>query len=251
MKRSAQVLLVVGAIMLTGCGRVVEPVVLVPCPSGTCWDLSAGSRLGVNDEPSDGVLTVDDAHAWQFPTVPGYRYVVLTRVLSGSADTYLSFVPLIDPYSHALVDVGSAEGLSFTASDHTAFVAVADRGNDAGTDYTVRVVSYDERLDPLPGTTSLAINAAPVPRALVPGELARYVFSAERGTDYTIRVETTRGAVATYASLIPSVDDDWYDLTDVSNVMLFTATETGRYYVAVLDRAGTAGSELTIRITSP
>ncbi len=244
-------LVCVVSFVLAACGPIVEPVVLVPCPSGTCWDLSAGTPLGVNDAPSEGVLSRDEAHAWRFDTVPGHRYLVLTRVFVGSADTYVSFSPLIDPYTQAMVDVGSSEGLSFTATAYVAFIAVADRGNDAGTDYTVRVVSYDERLDPLPGTTSLAINAPPVPRALAPAELARYVFSAVRGTDSTIRVQTTRGAVLAFASLIPSVDDDFYDLTDASNVMTFRATETGRYYVAVLDRGGAAGSEFTIQVTSP
>lgn len=236
---------------LVACGPVVEPVVLVPCASGTCWDLSAGSPVTVNDVPGDGALAAHEAQAWRFDTVPGHRYVVLTRIFAGSADTYVSFSPIVDPYTHGMVDVGSTGGLTFTASSSDAFVAVADRGNDAGTDYTVRVVSYDERLDPLPGTTSLTPGAPPVPRALAPGEPARYVFSAVQGVDYTIRVQTTRGAVSAFAALIPSVDDDFYDFTDASNVLAFRATETARYFVAVLDRGGAAGSEFTIRITSP
>ena len=89
--------------------------------------------------------------------------------------------------------------LSFTASGTIVYIAVSDRGNAAGSEYAVRVVSYDEYLDPLPGTTRLTVNAFPVPRALAPGELARFMFDAIRGADYTIRVTTTRGATETYA----------------------------------------------------
>src|SRR3972149_3136701 len=69
----------------------------------------------------------------------------------------------------------------------------------------VRAASYDERLAPLPGTTTLAVNGAPVPRGLASGEIARFVFDAWRGADYTIRIRVDRGAVETFASLIPSV----------------------------------------------
>ena len=244
------VLLVV-PLFAAACGPIVEPVVLVPCPSGTCWDLSEGTWLAVNDAPSPAWLEAREIHAWRVPTVPGRRYLVLTRVYSGAADTYVSPSPIIDPWTHAMVDVRSETGLSFTATTGAAFIAVADRGRDAGAAYTVRVASYDERLDPLPGTTTLAVNGAPVPRGLASGEIARFVFDAVRGGDYTIRVWVERGAVETFASLIPSVDDDLYDLAGADGTIPFRATETGRYYVAVIDRGGAAGSEFAVQITTP
>jgi hypothetical protein len=176
---------------------------------------------------------------------------VLTRVASGSADTYVAFSPVIDPFTHAMVDVRSGSGLSFTASGVVAYVAVADRGNSEGSAYTVRVVSYDEHLDPLPGTTRIPVNGMPVPRALASGELARFVFDAVRGVDYTIRVVTTRGATTTFASLVPSVDDDFFDVGEPSGVIPFRATETGPYYVGVVDRSGASGADISIQITSP
>jgi len=95
------------------------------------------------------------------------------------------------------------------------------------------------------------VNDFPVPRALAPGELARFAFDAIRGADYTIRVTTTGGTTETFASLIPSVDDDFFDVAEPSGTIAFSATETGRYYVAVIDRSGTGGSEFTIQVTSP
>jgi hypothetical protein len=236
---------------LVACGPIVEPVLVIPCPSGECWDLSAGTEVLVNDAPSEADLSGYGAHGWQFETVPGHQYFVLTRVFSGSADTYVAFSPIIDPLTHGMVDLGSATGLAFTATDRVAYVAVADRGTHAGTEYTVRVVSYDEGLDPLPGTTRLLVNDFPVPRAVAPGEIARFVFDAIRGADYTIHVTTTRGATETFASLIPSVDDDFFDVADPSGTIAFGATETGRYYVAVVDRTGATGSEVTVQVTSP
>ncbi|MBI3607638.1 MAG: hypothetical protein HY207_06710 [Nitrospirae bacterium] len=243
--------ILIGCLFLAACGDVVAPVVLVPCPSGTCWDLSDGALLDVNDAPSEARLGFHDVHAWRVMTIPGHRYLILTRVFSGSADTYVALSPILDPFTNIMTDVRSDGGVSFTATTGAAFIAVGDRGNDAGTEYSVRVVSYDEGLEPLPGTTALAINSPPVPRALAPGEIGRFVFDAMRDEDYTIRVVTIRGAVKTFASLIPSVDDDVYDLADTAGVIAFRATETGRYYVAVLDRGGVAGSEFGIEITSP
>jgi hypothetical protein len=150
-----------------------------------------------------------------------------------------------------MVDVGSSTGLTFTATGYAAYIAVADRGNHGGTEYTVRVVSYDEHLDPLPGTTRLFVNDFPVPRALAPGEVAHFVFYAVRGEDYTVWVTTVQGSTETFASLIPSVDDDLFDVTDPSGNIAFSATETGWYYVAVIDRSETAGSEFSVQITSP
>jgi hypothetical protein len=251
MRAAGVVLIGVVALVSAACGRVVEPVFLVPCPSGECWDLSAGADVFVNDELSSAEVGPNEAHAWRFATIPGHQYLVLTRLFSGSADTYVSTWPIIDPWTHSMVDVRSGSGLSFTASGTIAYIAVADRGNAAGSQYTVRLVSYDEYLDPLPGTTRLTVNAFPAPRALVSGELARFMFDAVRGADYTIRVTTTRGATETYASLIPSVDDDFFDVADASGTVAFRATETGPYFVAVIDRAGSAGSEMVVRVTSP
>lgn len=251
MKGAGVVLIGVVALAAAACGRVVEPIVLVPCPSGECWDLSAGTDGFVNDEPAWAELRPDDTHAWRFATIPGHQYLVLTRVFSGGADTYVSTWSIIDPFTHAMVDVRSGSGLSFTASGAIAYIAVANRGNAAGSEYTVRVVSYDESLGPLAGTTRLTVNGFPAPRALAPGELARFMFDAVRGVDYTIRVTTTRGATDTVASLIPSVDDDFFDVGDPSGIIAFSATETGRYYVAVVDRSGPAGADITIAVASP
>lgn len=239
------------ALAMSACGRVVEPVVLVECPSGECWDLSAGTDVFVNDEPASAELGPNEAHAWRFQTIPGNEYLVLTRVYSGGADTYVSTRPIIDPFTHSMVDVRSGSGLSFTARGTIAYIAVADRGNAAGSAYTVRVVSYDESLDPLPGTTRLTVNGFPAPRALASGEIARFMFDAVRGANYTVTVTTIRGATETYASLIPSVDDDFFDVADASGAVAFRATETGAYYVAVVDRSAPVGADIAIRVTSP
>ena len=250
---AARGLLLGGLLVLAACGRAATPVVVVSCPSGTCWDGSEGAIVAVNDLPSEASLGQDDAHAWRVATVPGRSYIVLTRVFSGSADTYVAFAPVFDPVADALFDPRSERGLSFTATGRTAFIVVADRGNDAGTDYSVRVASYDEALDPLPGTTALAVNAAPLLQTLASGQTARYVFDASSGVDYTIRVVVTNGAVEAFASLIPSVDDDLYDLGDdnADGLLPFRATETGRYYVAVINRSGAADAEFGIQISSP
>src|SRR3972149_1421211 len=102
--------LVVALLGVAACGDVVVPVVLVPCPSGTCWDLSDGALLDVNDAPSDARLGFRDGHAWRLTTVPGHQYLILTRVFPGSADTYVSLSPILDPFTNAMVDAHSDTG---------------------------------------------------------------------------------------------------------------------------------------------
>src|SRR3989337_279492 len=65
--------------------------------------------------PSPGHLEPGEIQAWRVPTVPGRRYLVLTRVFSGGADTYVSPSPIIDPWTHMMVDVRSETGPAFPA----------------------------------------------------------------------------------------------------------------------------------------
>ena len=60
-----RLVITIGGLLVAACGPIVEPVVLVPCPSGECWDLSAGTELVVNDEPDAADLSPNEAHAWR------------------------------------------------------------------------------------------------------------------------------------------------------------------------------------------
>ena len=61
------------------------------------------------------------------------------------------------------------------------------------------------------------------------------------------------GRADTFLSVIPSVDNDVYELWDSysDSGIHFRATETTKYYIAVVDSGGFTGSDITIEVTSP
>lgn len=242
------------AALLAGCGPAVNPeeVMGPSCTSG-CWNLSQTSALKVNDFPFLTSLAAKEVHGWRFLTTPGRRYTVKVKVSTGRANTYVSSKVVIDPATNSLTDYGSSRGVTFTAETTEAYIAVQDTGNLQGSVYSVRIVSYDENRDPLPGTVFLLVNGTPMPFRLIPNEVTRVVFSGARGQDYSVKVGVTGGSTDTFLSRIPSVDGDVYELSDVysNDDIRFRASETSLYYVAVVDRGNTTGSDISIQITRP
>ena len=236
---------------LYGCGEPVNPEE-VSCPSGICWDASQTSHLRVNDLPYLSRLQPKEVHGYRFLTTKGYTYTVMVRVSSGgSAHTYVSSDHLIDPRNTKLVDYYSNSEITFTAEADTYYIAIEDLGSSS--DYSVRIISYDEKLDPLEGTILLLVNDYPVAFRVVPGEALRFMFNAGRGNDYTVKVRVTKGKTDTFLSFIPSVDQDVYDLVDwySNDDIRFRATESGTYYVSVTDRGEITGSDFSVQVTSP
>lgn len=242
-------------ILLTGCGKAVDPTEVQgpTCISDICWDLTNVSLLKVNDLPTPDRLVSQEVHGWKFPTVPGHKYTVKVKISSGSAQTYVSSNVLIDPRNNQLNDYYSNSGITFIAQTGTYYIAVWDSGNVRGTDYTVRIISYDENLDPLAGTIQLTVNDLPKAYQLVPGDIVRFDFNGIRGGDYTVKVQVTGGVADTFLSRIPSVDSGAYELAGYYpyNSIKFRAVETAIYYIGVADRGSATGSNFSIQVTSP
>jgi len=236
--------------VLSGCGPAVEPWEVI-CESDTCWDISDVDYIYVNDFPNVGNVPPNDAHGGRFATTKGHTYTVSARVTSGACHTYVSPNSTIDPKHNQLTDYYSNDHITFTAEDDTYYMLVADTGN--GCDYSARVISYDEKRDPLPGTTYLTVDGGPLSYRLIPDEKLRFVFNGIRGYDYTVRVTVFYGKADTFLSVIPSVDNDIYELWDSysDSGIRFRATETTKYYIAIADRGGFTGSDVTIEVTSP
>ena len=237
-------------VALYGCGEPVSPEE-ISCPSGTCWDASRTGLIFVNEFPYLSMLLPKEVHGYQFQTTKGHTYTVLVKITSGSAHTYVSSDHLIDPKNTKLVDYYSNDKITFTAAAGTYYIAIEDTGR--GSDYSFRITSPDEHLDPLEGTVLLLMNDYPLSFKIVPGEQVRFMFNARRGDDYTVKVSVTKGKTDTFLSLIPSVDQDIYDLVDwySNDDIRFRAVRTGTYYVAVVDRGGITGSDFSIQVTSP
>lgn len=251
MKRSLLIGGVLVILGLNGCGEPVSPEE-ISCPSGICWDASRTSYLSVNDFPYLSSLQPKEIHGYRFQTTKGYTYSVMVKVpWSGSANTYVSPDHLIDPRNTRLVDYYSNDEITFTAEADTYYIAIEDLWR--GSDYSVRIISYDENLEPLEGTIPLLANDYPVSFKVIPKETVRFMFNAWRGNDYTVKVRVTNGKTDTFLSLIPSVDQDVYDLVDwySNDDIRFRATESGRYYIAIIDRGEITGSDFSIQVTSP
>lgn len=236
--------------ILSGCGAAVEPWEIL-CESGICWDMSGVDYIYVNDDPIVGKVPPDDAHGARIATTKGYTYSARVRVTSGACHTYVSPNSTIDPKHNQLTDYYSNAHITFTAEKEVYYLLIADTGG--GCDYSVRVISYDENRDPLPGTTYLPVNGGPLSYRLIPGETLRFVFNGVRGYDYTVRVSVLYGKADTFLSVIPSVDSDVYELSDIysNSGIRFRATETAKYYIAVMDHGGSTGSDVAVEVTSP
>lgn len=249
------VLLLLPAALLAGCGPAVNPDEIhgPACQAEVCWDLSQVSELRVNDFPIPDRLVQKEAHGWKFKTTVGRTYTVKAKVTSGSAHTYVSSKPLIDPANNNLTDLFSNNGILFKAGEEAYYIAVQDTGNVRGSDYSVRIISTEESLDPLPGTAILVVNDNPKAFSLIPGEVRRFMFSGIRGQDYTVQVRILRGGADTFLSRIPSVDEDAYDLADFfsNDDLQFRAVQTATYYIGVVDLGRATGSDFTIQVTSP
>lgn len=252
MSRKALFLIMV---LLAGCGPAVNPEEAhgPACQSEVCWDLSNVSSLMINDFPLPDQLVPDEVHGWRFSTTVGHTYTVRVKVSSGTSHTYVSSSVIIDPSNNELTDYYSDTGITFTALDGDYFIAIQDTGNVLGSDYTVRIISYDENLDPLPGTINLLVNDEPKSFKLVPDEIVRFMFNGIRGGDYTIKVTVISGQTDTFLSLIPSVDDEAYELADFysNDGIRFRAAQTAIYFIAVEHRGSPIGSDYTIQVTSP
>ncbi len=248
--RGVTVLGLILSSVLSGCGAGVEPWEVL-CESGTCWDISGVDYIYVNDYPNVGKVPPKDAHGGRFAATKGHTYTVSAKVTSGACHTYVSSNSITDPKHNQLTDYYSNNPITFTAQENVYYVLVADTGR--GCEYSARVISYDEKRDPLPGTTYLTVNGGPLSYRLIPDEKLRFVFNGLRGYDYTVRVTVFYGRADTFLSVIPSVDNDVYELWDSysDSGIRFRATETTKYYIAVSDRGGSTGSDVTIEVTSP
>ncbi|MBI3609974.1 MAG: hypothetical protein HY204_04620 [Nitrospirae bacterium] len=254
-RRRGASLILLGVLLLpvlSGCGPAVKPEEVI-CESGTCWDASRTTVLRVNDPPSAIYLPPDEVDGWRFPVTAGHSYTVKVKTTTGTCHTYVSPVYLIDPSHTALVDYYSNDSLTFAAESgkEEYYIAVQDTGS--GCAYSVRIYSYDENLESLTETVPLLENDDPVLFKLVPGETIRFMFSGTRGQDYTVRVQLLQGRTDTYLSRIPSVDQDVYEMQDVysNDDIRFRATETGAYYIGVVDQGSPTGSDVMVQVTSP
>lgn len=238
--------------LLVACGEAVSPEEIreAACKPKACWNVDNSNPVRVNDDPLSDRTVSGQVSGWQFFTQIGVTYTVQARASNGSIHTYVSTNSVINFDTNKLNDFYSNDNLTFTATANVYFVAVKDNDNVKGSDYSIRVYSNEENLNPLPGTTLLYLNGVPESGSLIRKEGKRYMFSAFRGRDYIIHVDVEKGSTNTFMSFIPSVNEGVYDLADFysNDDIKFRATKTATYYIAVADRGNTIGSDFSIMV---
>ena len=231
---------------LAACEDTVSPDEI--CDSGVvvCWNLANANNLVVNDARREGSLLPGSVHGFRISTRLGATYHLVVTRKSGGLRYYLSPGTRVDPGSNTIASRRYPGRFTFTATGSVYSVVIEDVGGLSGTDYAIRVYSYDEPSIPLRETRHLVVNGAGQSFGLLRSGLMRFEFTVETGRDYSVEVETQQGRVATYLSVIASVDADVHELT--GQRIDFRTDRDGRMYVAVQDLDRPAGSDFLIRV---
>lgn len=233
-------------------GTIVETGVYTYEPGG---ELPAGAvELSVNDIMTEGKLLQDQAHLYYFEARGGSTYKILTQTGSGSIDVYAGTSPAVGESNHEFQDSYGNDGIDVQyAGDVTVHVLVEDRGNNLGSEYFVRVYSFDEASLPMPEMVGLTVNDVFREGNLMPGEIHRFSFYMNYGNTYEIIASSPTGSIDMFAGELSCVDDQVYSASDSygnDGIELLESESSGEHYVAVVDRGNALGSTYTIRVAS-
>ena len=72
-------------------------------------------------------------------TSPTVTYRVFVKDHSGDTDTYISVLSCVDEQVYEFKDWHSDDGIRFLAGVNCYYVAVVDRGNEFGSEYSISV----------------------------------------------------------------------------------------------------------------
>jgi len=233
-------------------GTVVETGVYTYEPTG---EVPADAvALSVNDIRTEAKLLTSQTHLYYFETRAGLTYTIHTDSLSGTIDVYAGTSSTVGAANYKFVDAFGNSGIDVQyASDMTVYVIVEDRGNNLGSEYTVRVYSYEEESVSMPGMVDLTVNDVMRQGDLMPGEINRFSFYMNYGNTYKIVASSPSGSVDVYTCELACVDDQVYSESDAfgnSGIGLMASESADDHYIAVVDRGNDLGSEYTIRVVS-
>lgn len=241
-------------VLLLGCGEAVtqEELRKEECQGKICLNKETLNPMAVNGEPITGYLsskteTTEYYNGFRISTSAGRKYQVLvTPSREATIHAYVSPTEIIDRDHNDLTDSYGGDWIHFTAETSTYYIVVLNVGK--GGTYTLRVVSFEEGGAPLPGTTRLKIGI-PVSIKLFPGEITRFSFNPLIGDDYIVKVSTSYGSTGTFLARIPCVDDVVFDQQDSNSYWGITfRAKTEQYYIGVVDRTTTSGSDSIIEV---
>lgn len=208
--------------------------------------------LVVNDVRTEGVLMPGEVKRFSFPMVHGRTYRVIPHANSGKIDLFAGELSCVDNQVHSHADLYGDDGIELLASEepYPQYVAVVDPGNDLGSKFSLRVISYDEASPSVPNS-DLLVGSTLEDQSVSPGEVRRYRVLLHEGSTYRIHVAKTEGALDAYFSSIASVDEQVHEKADLygDDDIVVLATKTADYYVAVISRRSDLAAGFSISLT--
>ncbi len=215
---------------------------------------SNAAQLIVNDIPTEASLMTNQEHLYYFEAQPGYTYEVYPTTVEGSIVVYASISPTVSEDNY---EFGGAYGtdrmsIQYTGAT-TVYLAVIDSGSTLGSDYTIRVFSYDEENGPVEGIEDLTVNAEKITGSLMPHAVQRFAFDMNYGSTYSIISSELKGGMSVYGCELSCVDDEVYTSTGAyatNRIDLLASESSGTHYVAVVAGGSDLGTEFTLRVIS-
>jgi hypothetical protein len=264
-----RILVILGSLaVMVSCGNEKKAdETTTPCTTNCFkYDSTKAKTLVVNDEPIKAKGVNNSIYAFTFKGNKNVQYSIYNRYDSSymlTLCTYLneikSTINLDDAISNSCVYLpGNESKIDFIPSETKDYlISVSNGDGTTGIDFSLRVISFQEKLDPLAGTKNLQLNVTQQ-ISLVKDQLQRYNFTISYGTDYSVKVSRNNYNNANvYISNIPSVDNEMDEIysgdlwLNGTTTYKFRANTNAVIFIGLQDAGNAQGSDLNIKITSP
>ncbi|MBC8488619.1 MAG: hypothetical protein H8D45_21550, partial [Bacteroidetes bacterium] len=205
----------------------------------------------INDERYSGFLLPSEIARFSFRKQYGNTYRILAKSISGGIDLYSSNLVCVDDQVYDNRDWYADDGISILSTDYldSHYIAIVDRNTSLGSNYSVRVYSYDEPSASIT-TTYLSPGYPDNNVHLNKSEIKRYNIPTTQTVTYSITVTDHSGDTDTYLSVLSCVDEQVYEFRDWrSDDGITFLAQTNAYYVAVIDRGNELGSNYSISVS--
>jgi len=217
-------------------------------------DVPYGIELTVNDVRTENKLLPANSANYCFFAKGGITYNILGKALDGDIDVFVATRNTVgsDDYDYHDWHGGDPISIIFN-TDRYVYILVKDKNTSLGSDYSIRVYSYDEASPNIQNIESLIVNDERYTGYLLPGKMARFYFNNNYGNVYKILGKVSSGDINVYVSNLACVDDQVYEHHDWHGgdwISLLVTDYLSKCYIAVVDNKTSFGSNYSIRVIS-
>jgi len=213
-----------------------------------------GTELTVNDTRAEGKLLTGNSAYYCFFAKGGATYYILGKPLDGDIDVFAATRKTVgtDDYDYRDWHGGDPISIMFNTGRYV-YILVKDKDTSLGSNYSIRVYSYDEDSPNIQDVESLIVNDERYTGYLLPGKMARFSFNKNYGNVYKILGKITSGDINVYISNLACVDDQVYEHKDWHGgdwISLLITDYLNKSYIAVVDNNTSFGSNYSVRVIS-